>query len=130
MRSRISASCGAARMLRWPSARGPNSSAPSIQPTTTTGIRSCAVRSISVRASAAFVGGQIDRLVGTARRSEEGDEFVRIRAGGSGVEIEVIEIEREGTVLLSHDHLAHLVDHRRLAVAGQSHHLILIFIDL
>ena len=32
-RSRIAASCGAASMLRWPSARGPNSSAPSIQPT-------------------------------------------------------------------------------------------------
>ena len=55
-RSRISAECGAARMLRWPSARGPNSQAPSIQPTTRPATSSSAVRSIS-RASVELFDG-------------------------------------------------------------------------
>ena len=56
-------------------------------------------------------GLQIDRLVRVARRPEQLDESRRIRPLGRRVELEIVEVEREGAVGRAADHLAHRVGH-------------------
>ena len=63
----MSALAGAARMLRWPSARGPNSQRPSIQPTMRPVASSSATRSIE----GAIVGRELDVEAVLARDPRE-----------------------------------------------------------
>src|SRR5205085_334893 len=116
-RSRMSRECGAARRLRWPSARGPNSDAPSIQPTMRHAAAKAQIRQAglpmqrtrdpdervfqdlldaggAIGEAPPIVGLEIDRLVGVSRPPEEVDESRRIRPTGRRLVFEVFR--REG----------------------------------
>ena len=53
----------------------------------------------------------------------------RIRSRRRRLELEVLGHERERAVRRAADHLADLVDHRRPAVGGEPHHLVLVLVD-
>src|SRR6185503_18009890 len=82
----------------------------------------------AIRKTAAFGGLDVDRLVRRARRPEQVQELRRIRSRGRGLKLEVLRSERERAVRRPPDELAHAIGHRRPAVRGESHHLVLILV--
>ena len=55
-----------------------------------------------------FGGREVDRVVRAARRAEQLDEPRRIRAAGRGLELEIVQVERERAVGRAANQLAHL----------------------
>ena len=98
-RSRISAACGAARMLRCPSARGPNSVAPSIHPTMRPAARSSATRSSSA--------GLVERLDALAVVARHARQLVGVHARAhermvGHVAVGVLEVDAVGVERRAH----------------------------
>ena len=84
----------------------------------------------TVREPLPVLGGEVDRLVAVARRTEQVDESVRKGSPNRPVEVEIVEIEPEGAVGGARNQLANLVGHGRPSKSGKPHHLVFALVDL
>src|SRR5262245_19907519 len=78
----------------------------------------------------AFVCLEIDGLVWMSRCPEQVDEPRRIRPRGGGLVLEELRREREPAVGRAANQRPYAIDHRRMSIRRETHHLVLVFVYL
>ena len=82
----------------------------------------------AIREPLAPRGLQVNRLRRVTRRSEQVHETRGKGSFGRGLILEVIQVQRERAVRRAVNQLANVIHHRRAAVGGEPHNLVLVFV--